>query len=101
MALFAIITRNVLEYICKNLSLQILVQLYKQILDRSNITYIVKEIKEKDFKELDVLVSQTERISDIPKTMIFVDRIDDGIKMTQYFRLLLSESICKKGYQII
>ena len=62
---------------------------------------MVKEIKQKGFKELDILVPQTERISDIPKTMIFVDKIEDGIKMAQYLRSLLPESQRKKGDQII
>lgn len=57
MALSATIMRNILKYICKNLYLQISVQLYKQTLDWPNITYMVKKIKEKDFKELNILVS--------------------------------------------
>ncbi len=73
--------RNVLEYIHENLHLRMPVHLYKQTLDRPNITYMVKEIKQKGFKELDVLMPQTGGISDIPKTMIFVDKIEDGIKM--------------------
>ncbi len=81
MALFTTIMRNVLEYICESLHLQILVYLYKRTLDRPNSTYIVKEIKQKSFKKQDVLVPQIRGISDIPKTIIFVDKIDDGIKM--------------------
>lgn len=101
MALSATITRNVLEYICESLHLRTPVQLYKQTLDRPNITYMVKEIKEKGFKELDLLVTQIGGISDIPKTMIFVDKIEDGVKMAQYLRSLLPESMRKKGHQII
>ncbi len=44
---------------------------------------------------------QTGGISDIPKTMIFVDKIEDGIKMAQSLRSLLPKSLCKKGDQII
>lgn len=62
---------------------------------------MVKEIKEKGFKGLDVLVPQIREISDIPKTMIFVDKIKDGVKMSQYLRSLLPESMRKKGHQII
>ena len=54
---------------------------------------MVKEIKEKDFKELDVLVPQTGGISDIPKTMIFNDKIENRVKMTQYLQSLLLESM--------
>ena len=78
-----------------------LVHLYKQTLNRLNITYIVKEIKQKSFKELDVLMSQTKRILNIPETIIFIDKIEDGIKMAQYLQLLLLESLHKKGNQII
>ncbi len=81
MALFATFMHNVLEYIRESLYLHMPVHLYKQTLDRPNITYIVKEIKQKGFKELDVLVPQTRGILNIPKTMIFVDQIEDGLKM--------------------
>lgn len=54
MAVFANIIYNILEYISKSLNLQILIYLYNQILDLSNITYIVKEITQKSFKKLDV-----------------------------------------------
>lgn len=100
MALSATITRNILEYICESLHLQTLVQLYKRTLDWPNITYMVKEIKEKGFKELDVLVPQIRGISDIPKTMLFVDKIEDGVKMSQYLRSLLPESIRKKDTKL-
>lgn len=99
-ALSTTITRNILEYICEYLHLRMPVDLYKQTLDRLNITYMVKRIKQKGFKELDVLVLQTGKISDIPRTMIFVDKIGDRIKMTQYLRSLLPESLRKKRDQI-
>ncbi len=44
---------------------------------------------------------QTGEISDIPKTIIFVDKIEDEIKIAQYLQLLLPESPRKKGDQII
>lgn len=58
-----------------------LVQLYKQTLNQPNITYIVKEIKEKNFKKLDLLILQIEKILDISKIIIFVDKIENGVKM--------------------
>lgn len=42
---------------------------------------MVEKIKQKKFKELDVLVLQTEKILDKLKTMIFVDKIEDKFKM--------------------
>ena len=93
--------RNVLEYICESLYLQMLIDLYKQTLDRLNITYMVKKIKQKVFKKLDIFVPQTRGTLDISKTMIFVDKIEDRLKMVRYLQLLLLESIWKKGDQII
>ncbi len=101
MVLSTTITRNVLEYIRESLQLRIPVHLYKRTLDRPNITYMVKEIKQKGFKELDILVLQTRGISDIPKTMIFVDKTEDRLKMVQYLRSLLPKLMRKKGDQII
>ncbi len=46
-------------------------------------------------------MSQTGGISGIPKTMIFVDKIEDRIKMAQYLRLLLLKLLRKKRDQII
>ncbi len=70
-------------------------------MDRPNVTYMVKKTKQKGLKKLDVLVLQTRGISNIPETMIFVDKIEDGLKIAQYLRLLLPESMRKKGDQII
>ncbi len=56
MALSATITHNVLENIRESLYLQMPVHIYKQTLNRPNIYYMVKEIKQKGFKELNVLV---------------------------------------------
>lgn len=46
---------------------------------------MVKKIKQKGPKKLNVLMFQTKKIFKIPKTMIFVDKIKDKIKITQYF----------------
>lgn len=62
---------------------------------------MIKKIKEKGFKELDIFVPQTKKISNIPKTMIFIDKIEDEIKMALYLRSLLPELIHKKGQQIL
>ena len=62
---------------------------------------MIKEIKQKSFKELDVLVPKIGGISDILKTIIFFDKIEDEIKMAQYLRSLLPQSLCKKRDYII
>lgn len=45
---------------------------------------MVKEIKQKDFKKLNILVLQTKKILNIFKTMIFVDKIKGKVKIVQY-----------------
>lgn len=42
---------------------------------------MVKKIKQKDFKEFDVLVSYTRKISDIFEIIIFVNIIKDEFKI--------------------
>lgn len=84
MALSATITFNVLEYIRESLHLRIPVHLYKKTLDWPNITYMIKKIKQKGYGKLNILVSQIRGILDIPKTMIFINKIEDGITIADY-----------------
>lgn len=85
MALLVTITCNILKYIDESLYWQMPVHLYKRTLGQLNIIYIVKDItKQKGLKKLDVLVLQIREILNILKTMIFVDNIDDGLKIVQY-----------------
>ena len=106
MAVSATITRNVLEYIRATLHLHTPVHLYKRILDRPNITYMVQEIKKKRFQELDILLPSGEvvavaSVQDIPKTMIFVDKIDEGILIAEYLQLLLPQHMSHQENEII
>lgn len=55
-ALSATIISNVLKYIHKSFYLRMLVHMFKQTLGWPNITYMIKKIKQKGFKDLDVLV---------------------------------------------
>lgn len=82
MALSTTIMHDILEYICESLHLQMPIYLYKQTLNRPNIIYMVKKIKQKGFKKLNILVLQIERILDIPKTIIFIDKIENWLKIT-------------------
>ena len=100
-ALFATITKNVPEYICKSLLLRSPVHLYKRTLDRPNITYMVQEITKPGFSELDILLPQGGGVADVPKTMIFVDSINEGIRITTYLRSMLDESLRGSGDVII
>ena len=42
--------------------------------------------------ELDMLPPQEGGVADVPKTMIFVDSINEGIRITTYLRSMLDES---------
>ena len=87
--LSATFTRNVLEYICQSLHLRSPVHLYKRTLDRPNITYMVQKITKPGFGELDALLFQEKGIADMPKTMIFVDSINEGVGITMYLCSML------------
>lgn len=101
MALSATITRNVLEYVRQSLSLRAPVFLYKRSLDRPNITYMVRKIEQKAYSDLKILVPTDGGVGDIPKTMLFVDNIDEGIAIAAYLQTLLSESMLHAGKEII
>lgn len=100
-ALSATITRNVLEYIRESLHLRAPVHLYKRTLDRPNIAYLVQEIKKPGYSELDILIPPHISALSIPKTMIFVDKIDEGINMAAYLRSLLDEPTQSRQSKLI
>ena len=87
--LSATFTRNVLEYVCQSLHLRSPVHLYKRTLDWPNITYMVQEITKPRFGKLDALLFQKRGIADMPKTMIFVDSINEGVGITTYLCSML------------
>ena len=71
--LLATITPIVLEYICKSLKFYLATRLYRESLDRANITYMVSEILKSNFKDFSFLMPNNIGVNLIPKTMIFVD----------------------------
>lgn len=81
LVLSATITPNVFEYVCKFLQFCELIQLYKNLLNRLNIIYIVTEIKKPRFEELNFFVFSTIKVLAILKIMIFVDNIKRVSKM--------------------
>lgn len=89
LALLSTIISNVLEYVCKYWQFYKLVQLYKELLDQSNITFIVTEIKKPRIKKLNFLISFTISASAIPKIMIFVDNINIAEEMATYLQCRL------------
>lgn len=86
MALSITIMPNVLGYIEELLYLQIPTYLYKQPLNCPNIVQMVVSITKPDYHELDFLVL---KIGLISKTIVFVNNIDNVVKIVTYLCLLL------------
>lgn len=86
MAISATLAPNVLGYIEKSFYLHTSTRFYKQLLDYSNITQMVNTITKPKFENLDFLIPKTGLI---PKTMVFVDKIDDAITLAACLQSLL------------
>ncbi|MCJ1467000.1 ATP-dependent DNA helicase Q5 [Pseudocyphellaria aurata] len=95
------ITKKDLDFVRRSLSLRAPVRLYKESLDRPNVTYSVAEIRKPGYQELDVFLPSPGGSSGIPKTMIFVDNIDEGVTITNYLRSKLSKLLNKDARDII
>ena len=97
--LSATVILNILEYIRVLLKLFPPSRIYRQPLDRPNLTYIVSSICKPRFKNLDFLVPSEGAIGNIPKTMIFVDLINKAEKMAKHLQSRLSERVQNKKKQ--
>lgn len=75
LALSATITLIVLDYIYKLLKLRLLTRFYQELLDKSNITYMIEEIIKSKYKNLAFFVPDNSRTGAIPKIMIFINNI--------------------------
>lgn len=89
LVLSAMITSIVLEYIYIGLKLRPPTQLYQELLDKLNFTYMVEEITKPKYKNLAFFISNSSGTSTIPKTMIFVDNIEDVKHIAVYLCLKL------------
>ena len=98
MALSATLAPNVLSYIRESLYLHTPTRLYKQPLDRPNITQMVNTITKPRFEDLDFLISKAELI---PKTMGFVDKIDNAIALAACLWSLLPSEQRHQGEVLI
>lgn len=85
LALLAMITSILLEYINKSLKFRTVIRLYQELLDRPRITYTVGEITKPKHKNLAFLVPDNRRAGVIPKTMIFVNNIEDVQRIAAHF----------------
>lgn len=88
-----IITPNIHDYIQILLKLSSPAYIYRQPLDKPNLKYMVALIWKVGFKDLVFVIPSTSTISDISKTMIFVDSIDETIEMVKYLWSRLSKRI--------
>ena len=82
--LSAMVTSNILEYIQVLLKLFLPLRIYRQLLDCPNLIYIVSLIRQAGFKDLDFFISSEGAVGKIPKTRIFIDKIDNTVEMAKY-----------------
>lgn len=90
---FATITPNVLEYIRVSLKLSPPSHIYRQPLDQLNLIYMVAPIRKPRFEDLAFTIISGGAVGNIPKTMIFVDSIDEAVAMTKFLPSRLPEHI--------
>lgn len=98
MAYSATLMPNIFNYIGEFLYLHIQTHLYKQLLDYANITQMVNTITKPGFEDLDFLILKARLI---PKTMVFVDKIDNAIALAAHLRSLLLLEQCYQGEILI
>ena len=89
LALLEVIIPNALEYIYEAPQLQTPIQLYKNLLDRLNLTYLVLEIRKPDFEERDFIVYPSIIAFKISKTIVFVANIDTAGQLEIYLQCWL------------
>lgn len=97
-ALSTILLPNVLSYIEESLHLYTLSRLYKYPLDCPNITQMINNTTKIWFEDLNFLITKARLI---PKTMVFVDNIDDEITLAACVWSLLLLELCKLGEGLI
>lgn len=78
-----------------------LVQLYKKLLDYTNITYLISTIKKHGFKEVDFIVSSPLTAFLIIKTIIFIHNIDIIGDLELYLQSRLFSKLQKKAIILI
>lgn len=96
--LSATIIPNILEYIQVSLKFSLSSQIYKQLLDCLNLTYIISSIRKTRFKDLDFHIPSRGAIGKIPKTIIFIDKIDNTIQMVKPLQSRLYKCIRRKRH---
>lgn len=67
--------------------------MYRQPLDKPNPIYTVALIRTVGLRNLAFIIPSTSIISNISKTMMFIDLIDENTEIIQYLWLRLSKRI--------
>lgn len=100
---FAIITNNIFGYICKLLCFYTLVWFYEQSLNWPDITYIVAKIRKLEFNKFATFIPLLKFYFAIPKTMIFVNNINNNIKTVEFLKTWFIKKFCafEQANQII
>ncbi len=93
----ATVILNILIYIRILLKFSLPLRINKQLLNRPNLIYIMSPIRKPGYEDLAFLVPSEGAISKISKIMIFINLIDDTIKVAKYLRLRLPKSIQNDG----
>ncbi len=91
--LSATITPDILDYIRVSLKLLPPSWMYRLPFDWPNLRYMVYTIRKLDFWDLAFLIPKHDPISEIPKTIIFIDKIKDTIEMEKYRRSRLPDHV--------
>ena len=101
-AISVMMTPNTLEYVKKTLNLKTPVRLYQKLLDHPNITYIVALITSFGFEDLNFLIPpKIGGISNIEKTIIFVDNVEKDRALAIYLQIFLSDKLKDRDEDII
>lgn len=84
---------NILEYIRVLVKFFLSSQIYKQLFDYLNLTYIVSLIRKIRLKDLDFLIPSGNAVSKISKIIIIMNKINNAIQMIKHLWLKLFKYI--------
>ena len=90
------ITSNIFDYIRVFLKLPPPFRIYKLPLEWPNLKYIVCFIQKPGFWDLAFFEPKDGLVGLIPKTMVFVDKIEDAIRLEKYLRSKLLHCLRNK-----
>ena len=89
----ATITPNILDYIWVFLKLLPPSQIYRLSLDRPNLKYMVCFFWKLGFQDLAFLIPKDSLVGLIPKTIVFVNKIENAVRLERYLQSRLPDCI--------